>query len=63
MGNTCAVTVSWIADSHNFYLLGDAFIRSFYTQFDYGNNEVMLAVSVHAPKGTLIDNGQKFSGR
>ena len=30
-GNACALTVSWISDSHNFYMLGDAFIRNFYT--------------------------------
>lgn len=56
-GHTCAIAVSYVLDSYNMYILGDPFIRSFYTTFDYGNNKIMLAVNVNAPEGTMILNG------
>ena len=51
-GHTCAIAVSYVQDSYNMYILGDPFIRRFYTTFDYGNNKIMLAVNVNAPEGT-----------
>lgn len=55
--HACTVAVSYISDSYNMYILGDPFIRSFYTAFDYETNQVMLAVNVNAPNGTSIDVG------
>lgn len=36
------------------YVLGDTFIRNFYSTFNYEKNKVGLAQSVHAPRGTSI---------
>lgn len=36
------------------YILGDAFLRNFYTVFDYSNNVVKFGVSSNAPVGTKI---------
>ena len=55
--HACAIAVSYISDTYNMYILGDPFIRSFYTAFDYETNQVMLAVNVNAPNGTSIDVG------
>lgn len=55
--HACAIAVSYISDSHNMYILGDPFIRNFYTAFDYSTNKIILAVNANAPSGTSIDVG------
>lgn len=37
-GSKCIFAVSSIPDSQNMYILGDTFIRNFYSVFDYGSN-------------------------
>jgi len=41
----------------NAMILGDVFIRAYYTHFDYGNNQVGFAKAVPTPpsKGTKIE--------
>lgn len=58
----CVIAVSFISDSNNMYILGDPFIRSFFTSFDYKQKRVLLAVSANAPDGTRIDRGQILNG-
>ena len=36
------------------YILGDPFLRNFYTTFDYEDNQMSLAVSSTAALGTTI---------
>ncbi len=60
--HACVIAVSYIADSNNMYILGDIFIRNFYTAFDYQENKVVIAVSANAPSGTAIDVGQLLTG-
>lgn len=33
--HACVIGLSYISDSNNMYILGDPFIRSFFTSFDY----------------------------
>jgi len=58
----CAVGIAYISDSYNMYVLGEVFMRSFYTALDFGTNQVILAVSSNAYEGVLIDRGQKLNG-
>jgi len=53
--NECMIAVSWLPDSENMFVLGDTFIRNFYSIFNYEENKVGLAQSVYAPKGTSIE--------
>ena len=53
-GHACLIAVSYVSDSQNMYILGDAFLRNFYTVFDYSSNEVKFAVSSNASPGTKI---------
>jgi len=57
----CIFAVSSIPDSQNMYVLGDTFIRNFYSVFNYSTYEVGLAVNTSAPKGTAI-SGQGLTG-
>ena len=50
----CTIMVSYLSDSQGIYILGDTFLRNFYTTFDLMNNQVQLAVSINAPKGTRV---------
>ena len=42
------------------YVLGDTFIRNFYTTFDYKADTVSFAVSTNAPVGVTIE--KNFTG-
>jgi hypothetical protein len=48
------VAVSYIADANMLYILGDAFIRNFYTVLNFEDYTVAFAVNANAPKGVLI---------
>ena len=54
MGHTCVIAISYVSDSQNMYILGDTFIRNFYTVFDYQTNKVKFGISSNAPPGTKI---------
>jgi len=54
MNHQCVIAVSYIQDSREMYILGEAFLRNFYAIFNYNTNEVQLAVNVNAPAGTKI---------
>ena len=56
-GHTCAFMVSFIQDSDNMYVLGDAFMRNFFTSFDMQNSQIMLAVNENFQIGQSIGNG------
>lgn len=46
--NTCSVAISGIPASvsgMNMYLLGDTFLRHFYTSFNYATNEIELSLN------------------
>jgi hypothetical protein len=53
-GHSCVLMVSFISDSQDIYILGDTFLRNFYTTLDYKNEQVQIAVSAYAPEGTQI---------
>jgi hypothetical protein len=50
----CTIMVGYLSDSQGIYILGDTFLRNFYTTFDLTNNQVQLSVSLNAPKGTRV---------
>lgn len=54
MNHQCVIAVSYISDSREMYILGEAFLRNFYAIFDYSTNTVQLAVNSNAPTGTKI---------
>lgn len=50
-----------IEASNGFYVLGDTFIRNFYTTFDYDELTVSLAAATHLPKyGNIISGWDLF---
>mmetsp|Transcript_32628 Transcript_32628/g.23569 ORF Transcript_32628/g.23569 Transcript_32628/m.23569 type:complete len:114 (-) Transcript_32628:254-595(-) len=51
----CIFAVSPIPDSANMYILGDAFLRNFYSVYDFKTKHVIMAVSSGAPPGTSIE--------
>eukprot|EP00352_Strombidinopsis_acuminata_P001413 CAMPEP_0176348756 /NCGR_PEP_ID=MMETSP0126-20121128/8127_1 /TAXON_ID=141414 ORGANISM="Strombidinopsis acuminatum, Strain SPMC142" /NCGR_SAMPLE_ID=MMETSP0126 /ASSEMBLY_ACC=CAM_ASM_000229 /LENGTH=77 /DNA_ID=CAMNT_0017697753 /DNA_START=1063 /DNA_END=1296 /DNA_ORIENTATION=+ len=53
-GNECIFAVSSIPDRDNLYILGDTFIRNYYSIFNYSKLQVGLAVSADAPSGVSI---------
>lgn len=55
-GSKCIFAVSSIPNSQNMYILGDTFIRNFYSVFDYQRNQIGLAVSASAPEGVSISD-------
>jgi len=50
----CLIGVGAVDDSLQAYLLGNVFLRSFYSVYDFSNLSVGLAVSTNAPAGTKI---------
>lgn len=46
--------MSYLADQQGLYILGDPFLRTFYSTFNYKTDQVCLAVSSNAPPGTHI---------
>jgi len=56
----CTIMVGYLNDSQGIYVLGDTFLRNFYTSFDLTNNQVRIAVSKNAPPGTLVYSELSF---
>ena len=54
LGHKCVLMVSYVSDNQGLYILGDTFLRSFYTTFNFKLNQLQMAVSAKAPEGTLI---------
>jgi len=54
LGNACTLAVSYSSNDSNPFIFGDPFLRSFYTTFNFKNNRVETAVSIHAVPGTTI---------
>lgn len=50
----CTIMVSYLSDSQGIYILGDTFLRNFYTTFDLKNNQVQIAVSANAYPNTRV---------
>ncbi len=60
LGFTCLLAVSTSGSDSSVYVLGDTFMRNFYTTFDYKADTVSFAVSSNAPAGVMIE--RKFTG-
>ena len=59
----CQVAINALSDRAGMYILGDPFLRTFPTTFDYANNKMELGISVHAPHAqihTVMTNWGKF---
>ena len=60
----CQVTVVALPDSQGLYILGDPFMRSFTTTFDYQNNKMELSLNPSPTNGasayTVMTNLTKF---
>jgi len=50
----CLFSIWPIDDDQNLYLIGDTFLRQFYSSYDYQNNTISFAVSVNAREGVEI---------
>ena len=50
----CQVMVSYINETQELMILGDVFLRNFFTVLDYSRNQVSLGVSIYAPPGSDI---------
>ena len=51
----CFVAISSSGSNQQPYILGDTFIRNFYSSFDYKHKKVSLAVSANAPAGVSVE--------
>ena len=54
---TCIIPVSSVAESSGMVILGDTFIRNFYTVFDFQSNQVKLAPNSANSYGANITPG------
>lgn len=54
LNHQCEVAVSYISDANQFYILGDTFLRNFYTVLNFDDYTVAFAVSSNAHPGTKI---------
>ena len=54
LGNACTIAVSYSSNDSNPFIFGDPFLRSFYTTFNFKDNRVETAVSIHALAGTTM---------
>lgn len=55
LGHLCVVGISPISDSQGMYILGDVFLRNFYTTFDFGSNDLRLAINANAAQEVYIE--------
>ena len=51
----CTVAISYNDDKQGIFILGDTFLRSFVSVFDYNDNSIHLGVNSNAPEGTKIE--------
>ena len=51
----CTVAISYNDDKQGIFILGDTFLRSFVSVFDYNDNSMLLGVNSNAPEGTKIE--------
>lgn len=51
----CVIAVSYISDATELYILGDTFLRNFYTVLNFDDYTVAFAVSSNAAPGTKIE--------
>ena len=61
-GVECLIGIFPIEDESGLYILGDNFIREFYSVFDYENNQVKLALHANARPGSVIKQGERLKG-
>lgn len=52
----CAVAISYSGQGQTTANFGDTFMRSFVTTYDYGKNEMRLAVNINAVEGVTIES-------
>lgn len=52
---SCLIAISNAGSDSSPYILGDTFIRNYYTTFDYKKSTVSFAVSSNAPDGVKVD--------
>jgi len=50
----CMIMLGHLSDSQGIYVLGDTFLRAFYTTFDLTNSQIILSVNRNAAIGTLV---------
>ena len=53
---TCYVAVNSLPDNNGIYILGDPFLRTFTTTFDYSEKKMELGININAPEGTKIES-------
>ena len=51
----CIIAVNHVSDSSGLYILGDPFLRTFTTTFDYKNGKMEVGINTNAPAGTKIE--------
>ncbi len=56
----CLIAICNSTSNSNPYILGDTFIRNYYTTFDYKKKFVSFAVSSNAPVGVKVE--RSFTG-
>ena len=50
----CNVAVNSLPDSNGIYILGDPFLRTFTTTFDYSEQKMVIGKNINSPHGTKI---------
>lgn len=53
-GHACSVAISYSDDAMGLYILGDSFLRSFVSSYDYDNKKIRFAQNKNAYPGTLM---------
>ena len=51
----CIVAISSLPEDQSVHILGDPFLRTFTTTFDYGTQQMGLALNINAPEGAKIE--------
>ena len=56
----CTVAVSYINDEQGLYILGDTFLRTYVSSFNYTNSTIMLGMNINAPTKLRATRGWEF---
>jgi len=56
----CLIAIANSGSNSSPYIMGDTFMRNYYTTFDYKKKQVSFAVSSNAPDGISVD--RDFTG-